>query len=381
MAVNLIRNARVFFSSNVNSTTGELVENATTSPMSNTNTFELQVLDGMTFSQDTNVETVTVSESGDTPARGQQAFNTALNPVSFSFSTYIKPAELTSVRTAEEAPLWNALTSSVAISETNGWSDGTDPNPAIVNFTASDKNQLQKFALIIAMDDQTFIIQNCALNEATIDFGLDGIATVAWSGQATAIKRAAALTVGTPASGSESLSGAGLTGSHAAKPRITTDCFYLANKLSTASIVYGATPVTYNLAITGGSITISNNITYLTPANIGVVNKPITYFTGTRAISGSLNAYLRTGANSTGALFDALVTASASTAQPTGTLTINIGGGAATVPRVTLSAAKAMFSIPNINTEQVVGTTINFTCLGTDIDSQNELTLSYYANV
>jgi hypothetical protein len=375
MAVNLIRNARVFISSFVDSTTGVLT---TTGGMTNANTFEIQVLDGMTFSQETNTETVTINESGDSPNRGQQGFNTSLNPVSFSFSTYLKPAQDGTTNTAEEAPLWNALTSADTITTaSSGWQDGTDPNPATVVLTGSDKNQLQKFALIIAMDNQTFIIENCALNEATIDFGLDGIATVAWSGQATSITRTAALTIADPVAGAEALTGGGLTGSNAAKPRITTNCYYLANKLSTVAITYGGT--TYNLAITGGSITYSNNITYLTPANIGVVNKPFTYFTGTRAISGNFSAYLRTGSSSTGGLFDALNTASATTDQPVGTLAMNIGGSASATARVSLEASNVMLTLPAVNTDQVVGMTINFTCMGTDLDTANEVTLNYYA--
>jgi hypothetical protein len=375
MAVNLIRNARVFFSSFVDSTTGVLT---TTGGMTNANTFEIQVLDGMTFSQETNTETVTINESGDAPKRGQEGFNTSLNPASFSFSTYLKPAQDGTTNTAEEAPLWNALTSDAAIGAAGaGWTNGTDPNPATVVLTNSDKNNLQKFALIIAMDDQTFILQNCVLNEATVDFGLDGIATVAWSGQAASITREVALTIAEPSAGSEALTGAGLTGSNAAKPRITEDCYYLANKLSTVAITYGGT--TYTLAITGGSFTYSNNITYLTPANIGVVNKPFTYFTGARAISGSFNAYLRTGSGSTGGLFDALNTASATTDQPTGSFTMNIGGSSSATTRVALSADRAMYTLPAVTTDQIVGITINFTCMGTNLDTANEITLSYYA--
>lgn len=374
MAVNLIRNARVFFSSHVNTTTGYLITNG---GMNATNTFEIQVLDGLTFSQDTNTETVSVNESGTSPNRGQQGFNTALNPVSFSFSTYMKPAFAATTNTAEEAPLWNALSSYKALGEGGGWSDGINLVGASVDFSQSDRNQLQKFALIIAMDDSTFIIQNCVLGEATIDFGLDGIATIAWSGQGAAIERKAVLTVGTETAGSIPLSDGGLSGTNASKARITSNCYYLANKLSTLSIVYNTT--TYSLAITGGNITISNNITYLTPATIGVVNKPFTYFTGTRAISGSMSAYLRTGTTDTGGLFDALVTASATTDQPTGTLTLNIGGASDATVRVTMAVARAMFTIPSITTDQVVGTTINFTALGTNLDTPDELTFTYYS--
>jgi len=41
------------------------------------------------FSQNTSVDTVTLNEAGAAPVRGQRSFNTALEPVDFSFSTYI----------------------------------------------------------------------------------------------------------------------------------------------------------------------------------------------------------------------------------------------------------------------------------------------------
>ena len=108
MALNLVRNSKVFFTTNVNASTG-VINPASTTAFSNTNTFEIQVLDGFTFSQNANNETVTLNEAGLTPVRGQRSFNTSLAPVDFSFSTYIRPRLNGSVVTAEESVLWNAL--------------------------------------------------------------------------------------------------------------------------------------------------------------------------------------------------------------------------------------------------------------------------------
>ena len=109
MALNLSRNTRVWFTTNVNPTTGVLPD-ATTgySAFTSANIFELQVLDGYSFSQGTASTPITLSEAGNTPNRGQRAFNTALNPVDLSFSTYIRPRLNTNV-TAIEKVLWNAL--------------------------------------------------------------------------------------------------------------------------------------------------------------------------------------------------------------------------------------------------------------------------------
>ena len=67
-------------------------------------------------------------------------------------------------------------------------------------------------------------------------------------------------------------------------------------------------------------------------------------------------------------------------------VTIKVGG--ASGPRIELAMPAAMFTIPTINTEQVVSTAINFTAQAKnsgntdfDIANTNELTVSYHSNV
>ena len=86
MALNLIRNSRVFFTTNLDSS-----NRVAASGFTDTNTFELQVQDGFSFSQNTGTETVTLNEAGATPIRGQRSFNTSLEPVDWNFATYIRP--------------------------------------------------------------------------------------------------------------------------------------------------------------------------------------------------------------------------------------------------------------------------------------------------
>ena len=73
------------------------------------NAFEIQVLDDLSFSQNTSSETVTLTEGGAVPVRGQRSFNTALEPADVSFTTYMRPADGGTNITAEESVLWNAL--------------------------------------------------------------------------------------------------------------------------------------------------------------------------------------------------------------------------------------------------------------------------------
>ena len=487
MALNLIRNSRVFFSTAVDATTG--VNNTA---KLNTDTFEIQVLDGLSFSQNTNSETVTLNEAGGNPVRGQRSFNTALAPVDFSFSTYMRPSKGSTTIDAEESVLWNALlgstaigtagtitatTASAAYSETTGvltitgtginassLAVGDDiilagfagataggleyinapgrvttisdtgagitvslNNPSdtaitgitmtatdikfyksawapvattysVVSSHGSNTNNLQKFGLVVLIDKVAYTINNCTLNQATIDFGLDGIATVAWTGQATEMKQISTdLTATTGA-----FAGAGITGTYKAK---VTTAKYLTNKLSTVTLKAvnalkdsaGTTKVTagkeYAVALTGGNITINNNITYITPSNLGTVNLPIAYFTGTRAISGSLNAYLKTGTLTgtitagTGKLLQDMLDVASVEIAPMFALAINIGGSSTTATRIEVEMPTAVLTIPTVNTEQVVSTVINFTAQsasgnvgtrGFDLEQTNEITLRYF---
>ena len=399
MAFNLIRNSRVFWTSNVNTTTGAVKADG----FLPSNTREIQVLEGFSFSQNTTSETVTLNEAGATPVRGQRSFNTALDPADFSFTTYMRPQDAGTNITAEEAVLWNAMfsnsdysaTAPVAVNSgsfvvgtkytitalsdglggsttsftslgasantvgvvftatgvgsgtgtatpvpTRAWTDGT--TSAVCTVTNSDKHQLLPFGLIIIVDDTTFIIDNCVLNTATIDFGLDAIASVQWAGQGGSLRQITSPTVAanTNLTIGGALSGT-LSGTFLQK---VTSCPYIANKLSVVTLdeEIGSGGTAYNVALTGGSLTISNNVTYLTPANLATVNKPVTYFTSTRAISGSLNAYLRTGTGNTSALMQSMLNNSATAVNPA-TNTAFVIGIPATAPAPTLFVGASSF--------------------------------------
>ena len=507
---NLVRNSRVFYTTNVNASTG--VVNA--SGFTKDNTQELQVLDGFTFGQASNADTITISEAGNTPVRGQRSFNTSLAQADFSFSTYLRPSKATAVQ-CEESVLWNSLLGSVAFGASNAiaatftGSQGATPTSVVytpssgstlgyltfvttaatitnliagetvmvtghvlasrntalkiltiqettpgdpttrTGFTAqwvsshstvqadlaetssnwddciftrtawnaqytnvntagsvvathtyaevtsamSNKNQLVKFGMIMVVDGITYVIDNCCMNQAVIDFGLDGIAMAAWTGMGTTLRQlstqavftlpsnvATSLSVGTTITG-------GLASSAPAYVYKNTTADFITNKLSSVSLkagINGSGSAT-NLALTGGSITINNNVTYVTPANLGVVNLPVGYYTGTRAISGSITAYLRTGATNTAGLLSSLLAASATSAgiEPKYQLLLAIGGSAAPT-RVEVELPMAFLQIPTIDAAAVMSTTINFTAEGSasdgtsiDIENTNELEIRY----
>lgn len=467
MSYNLARNSRVFFTTDVNATTGVVNTGALTSA----NTFEIQVLDGFSFTQNTQADTVTLSEGGAVPTRGQRSFNTALDPVDFSFSTYLRPY-LNTVITAEEKHLWAALTGVTAANDTgvaigavtgstytpatgtisltgtaitgfagavvgkiytikgitaastgkledfnapflvtassataitgtylinpsssattltvptsitlvkSSWSEHT--GNALVHFGNSNAHQLMKFGMIFVVDSTAYVVDNAAMDQLSIDFGLDAISTLAWSGKGTALRQFTGTTLG---AGTFT---AGLTGTFTAK---ITAAPYIANKLSTmqlASNIGGVSGTNYTVAITGGNLTIANNLTYLTPANIGVVNTPVTYFTGTRAVSGNVTAYLRGIANGTAALLSSVMGVSTTDVDPSYFVQIELGGLTNAI-RAEFEMNNAILQIPTVNIDQVVSTQINFTAQGhtaalasgdNDITASNELVVRYYS--
>lgn len=374
MALNLVRNSRVFFTTNVDTNTGDVA----TSGHTDSTTREIQVLDGFTFTQNTTSETITLNESGATPNRGQRSFNTALEPAEVTMSTYIRPETATNV-VCEESVLWNALATGKGGSD--AWDE--DTGSSVLSFaTSSESHQLKAFGLIIVVDNVTYFVNNCVVDQAVVDFGIDAIATVAWTIRGSTIKQASSnLTISAPSSGIVTLTGAA-TGTAKGKD---TDAAFIANKLSTISMAAGINGTTaLDIPITGGSITFANNVTYLTPANLGTVNLPVTYFAGTRAISGSLTGYLRTGSGgNTGTILSNLLANSATEVAPAYKTVISIGGSS-NANRVVIEMPAAVLTIPTVSVEQVVSTTINFTAHATassafDIEQANEATVTYYA--
>lgn len=406
MSVNLLRNSKVYFTTNVDNAAPNIGKILTTGfDGSVPNCWEIQVLDDLSFSQTTAVETIAVNETGASPIRGQRTFNTALNPVDFNFTTYMRPYDNTTKVDAEESVLWNAMFAGIDPQNPGdeviggaraAWipaaAGGTDP--AICRLIKSNSHQLQSFGIIVIFDQNMFLLDDCSLNTATIDFGIDAIASIQWSGQARAIRRLAA-----PTDTAGTWSGS-LTGDYI--PKITTAPF-IANKLSTVTLVskigaYGTSPTytglpdgtgkTYQMPLTGGSITLTNNITYLTPAYMGSINQPITYFTGSRSITGSLTAYLRTGTgigtnNYSANLFSDLISQVNSDSDPEFYLQVEIGGADNNV-RVELEMPGVVLTIPTINAESVITSTVNFTAQGTDagafnILENNEIMVKYFA--
>jgi len=379
---------------------------------SNANTFKIGVLDGYSFSQASENTDVTVSEAGATPNRTSRRFNDSLSPAEWSFQTYARPFKhgTNSYRDSGqhdivENILWAALAGqSITKAEddadsSQGSAAGETTNGAVkftsssadVNFRSSDAHELLKLNIFFALENTTYRLNECQVNQVEIDFSIDGIATLSWSGNATTIDQVSEI-IEDP---SKVLSTDGSTdtgntdGTYAEKYNYvdvtgSSDADYLKNKLSQLSLSTaeqgggtasgGLAAKTYSINITGGSITIANNITYLTPETLGVVDKPIGSFTGARNVTGSLTCYLDTKSNGSNDLLKDL-SAATSLIQPSFDLSLFMGNGSGTVPNIELDIPRAMLSIPTVEVADVISTTVEFAALpAAEVDSADATT-------
>jgi len=247
---------------------------------------------------------------------------------------------------------------------------------AFTTTQGSNVNELQRFWLFFVVDNSTYRIDNCAVNQAEMTFDLTGIASISWSGFGTTLVDTTGTVTITPGTNASAFA----LGS-------TADTF-ITNKLSTISLKAGinGSGQTYAVPITGGTFTFSNNIEYVTPETLGAVNSAIGYFTGTRAISGNLTAYLKTGAFESAALLKQMLLDAAATTETKFLLEIAVGGKSNTT-RVELLMPGTSLQIPSIDVQDVVSTTINFnaqgyyldaTTPGYDLSQANDLVVSYF---
>jgi len=373
------------------------------------NTFKIGVLDGYSFSQANESTDVTISEAGSAPNRGSKRFNDSLAPAEWSFQTYARPFKhgTNSFRAANtmdyaENILWAALSGQTMTTADKDTNSGATTNSGItytastadVDFLASDAHELLKLQIYFALENTTYRLNECQVNQVEIDFSIDGIATLSWSGNATSIDQLTDSQAGAiedPSKANEfTVSGSGKASITTSVEKFnfvdvsgTNDADYLRNKLSAltlANAVQGGgasaggldAVANYDISIIGGSITVANNITYLTPETLGIVDQPIGSFTGTRQISGTLNCYLDTKSNGSNELLKNL---SAATNLVTNSFDMSLfmGGGSSATPVIEFDIPKAHVQIPVIEVADVISTNIEFMALGSNLSTGDEM--------
>jgi len=377
MALQFTRNATVYV---------ELVNGAGT----HVEAWKLSVLDGFSFTQSINSSEITISEAGTTSRRARLLFNDSLAPVEWSMSTYARPIVSGSIVHMPEEPLWGMLMGSdsynpatgVFYNSVIGVEDATNANvntPAATtntfDFSASNVSSFgDRWNIYFSFEDgsniQVYKLDSSVVNSCSVDFDIDGIATIQWSGFAKTLTDS-----GT--SVPSDLAGAQAIG-------ITETTNFIRNRISTVTL--SRTDVSpddvYNLVLTGGSFSIENNVSYLTPEELGIVNAPLANITGARSISGSMTCYLDNDqANSkSGELFADLVS-DTTTVRNVFDMSINIGGETASTPRIAFDLPTAHLEIPTINVEDLLTLEINFhgQVASGNVDNTDEATIIYKA--
>lgn len=361
--------------------------------------WQIPVLDGFSFTQAVNSSEVTVNEAGDTSRRARLLFNDNLAPVEWSFSTYVRPfrtagdgsggnwdGDANDVHAVEEV-LWAMLmgadtfTSSTAVWTGNSTTINTQsvlsPTDYQNSFSFAASNQSKfsdDFNLYFSFEEtgntQVYRITQAVVNSATIDFDIDGIATIQWSGFG---KQVVDRTTNIP--------------TRTIYEDITETANFIRNRISTVALSWtqsshSPNPDAYELVLTGGSISVENNISYLTPEELGTVNIPLANVTGARSISGNLTCYLdnATSSSKSGELFADLI-ADTTTVRNIFDMAINVGGETVSTPRIVFDIPTAHLEVPVIGVEDLLTLDVAFHGQPSsgDVDNTDEMTVVYRA--
>ena len=384
--------------------------------------YELPVLDGFSFSQATNASEITLNQAQDVSGnsiRGRQMFNDSYAPAEFSFSTYMSPftSAGTTIGTGGIAgdtdgdhqevseALWAMFFSqtvdggrTAATGNTGLTIDTNESNKATIGVfdlyfvfggakvAATSTSDSTPGANYAVGDQMIYRIKNCSMNEASIDFDLDGLATVAWSGMGKIITEESGLNF---FSGTQALTD-GTTLTTASQTTLITEGVsnttgFIRNRLSDLTINPTDTSLKgdgndYVATLTGGNITFSNNLTYLTPETLGVVNQPLGHVTGTRTIGGNFTCYLDNSTAGSAELFEDLIE-STTDIQNSVSLSFDIGagGGTAGVPHAIITMATCHLEVPTHSIDDVISLETNFHALPSTISGTDEVsTFEFY---
>ena len=387
---------------------------------STTALFEIPVLDGFSFSQATNTSEITLNEAASSTGytkRGRAMFTDSFAPAEWSFSTYMRPtksgsnAKMTSGDHADsgchfavEGPLWAAMSANT-YDRSSGGDYANDTSKMEFDFANSNQVTLGTFNMFFvlgaAKDSTTaayttgtdgvtvYKLANCSVGSASIDFDIEGIAQVGWSGQGQTIEEVASLDTSTGGNTAKGLIREGVdTTSNFIRQKLTD--LAISFDVSEATGTLGAldsnssSDQTYSMTLTGGNITIENNLTYVTPETLGTVNLPLGHVMGTRSVSGNFTCYLNDTANSSLDLFERLQE-SRGVITNAFDLAFSIGGSGNT-PRVTVDVDKAHLELPTHSFEDVVSVDVAFHGLSSDLSSAtaanatNEVKVTYVAS-
>lgn len=353
--------------------------------------YDIPVLDGFSFSQATNTSEITLNEAQSTAGasrRGRAMFNDSYAPVEWSFSTYMMPytsaggtkgsagkgSATDGAHCEVTESLWamffgQTVNAGVTSDATNLDIVQTGANKATVGvfdlffiMGASQASTAYTYATgATAAQQMIYKIADCSVGDVSFDFDLDGIATVNWSGNGKIITEEASLDL----DGSTAFINEGVAN--------TTG--FIRNRVSDLTITGdpSGSSVTYTSTLTGGNISMSNNLTYLTPETLGVVNQPLGHVTGTKNVGGNFTCYLDNASGTSSAEFYEDIVEATSDIQNSFSLSFDIGGG--TAPHCLITMPTAHLEVPTHSIDEVISLETNFHALPSDFDSTNEISV------
>ena len=394
--------------------------------------YEIPVLDGFSFSQGTNTSEVTLNEAATSAGyskRGRAMFTDSFAPAEWSFSTYMRPTTSGSAapsaatdgvtngqhagnakKFAVEGPLWSAMSAKDYDKGTGSDSTGTmtDYEPNVFNFANSNQVTLGVFDLFFVLgaskdsEGNTYTtgtdgvtvykVSDCSIGSASVDFDIEGLAQIAWSGNGKSVEEVATLETRATDSGN---SVTGTTTLGIVNEGISSSSNFIRQKLTDLAISFDVSEstgtlgalnvdgndVTYGVTLTGGNITIENNLTYLTPETLGTVNSSIRTCNGNKISFRNFTCYLNDTANGSLDLFERL---QESRGVITNAFDLNFGiGGSGNTPRCNIEVGKAHLELPAHSFEDVVSVDVAFHGLATDLSSAtaanatNEVKVTY----
>lgn len=375
MSVQLLRNTRLWAS--------------TQKPggsFSKSNTWEVLIQDDFAFNQDSNSTDIGLDEAGPCPTRGSKRFNDNLNPADWNFSTYLRPYLFDADASGDDSSgdyvltpdyaLWHCLSSGSELDVANKDGNGVTANDAnmLVKFINNQFHQLATINLYYLVDNVWYVVHDVQINQAEISVDIEGIGMTAWSGQGTKIEP---LGQNAPFDASSA--------EFTFPDKIFESASWIKNKLTTLLVKDNKDDTEYNIPITGATITINNNISYLTPNTLSRLDLPIGSFTGTFDVSGSLEAYLRsfdvekdTDLRAADLLDKMIKDRSITNSFE---IAICLGGmypnpcnpTIKDAPGVVVVLPTAHLSVPTTETADVLGTSIEFKGIPTELDAGNEV--------
>ena len=399
-SLNLQRNSEVFLS------TVDLLNGAAVTAMTPENTWKLEVLAGFAATSSSATQDITSLESGTNPDRSQQRFNTAINPVDWNFQVYLRPTGVVTgaaadgtdagtTQTGNVKPvadwfMWQSLVSNTKVAdgttEQSVWATGGKLETTNVAASAGAHSSRTNFStavenhLYFKLDNVVYQVSNATVNQATVDAGIEEIATVTWAGFGTTLKELTSTQRDNAISvfGGVLNDGSTVTANSNASEHSVTAHYhpfnqmnvagtvgtnsFIKNRLSAIEFHHQASATDsdekFTFPVTALSFDYNNNITYLTPEELASLNEPIGQFTGSRAVTGSATMYLRAGDLESAGFLRNIAEDSRTSSAQTSNANLIIGG--TTAPYVAFQLDAVQFEFPALAVEDVISMSVNF---------------------